>query len=137
MTLRPRDWVEAVEYIGPDRRRFNSGDYQGALKRRSDIAATPEAERIIQALKIVRSAVPAVATDPTQAMRAMLAQMVELQRAAAVTQNMALAKATVEFQLFLAKAAQSGVLVSTEVAKQAAPLLAFLPKDEPSKGKAA
>ena len=137
VTLRPRDWVEAVEYIGPDRRRFNSGDYQGALKRRSDIAATPEAERIIQALKIVRSAVPAVATDPTQAMRAMLAQMVELQRAAAVTQNMALAKATVEFQLFLAKAAQSGVLVSTEVAKQAAPLLAFLPKDEPSKGKAA
>ena len=137
VTLHPRDWVEAVEYVGPDRRRFNSGDYQGALKRRSDIAATPEAERIIQALKIVRSAVPAVATDPTQAMRAMLAQMVELQRAAAVTQNMALAKATVEFQLFLAKAAQSGVLVSTEVAKQAAPLLAFLPKDEPSKGKAA
>ncbi len=137
VTLRPRDWVEAVEYIGPDRRRFNSGDYKGSLKRRSDTEATPEATRIIQALKIVRSAVPAVASDPAQAMRAMLAQMVELQRASAVTKNVALAKVTVEFQLFLAKAAQSGVLVAAEVAVQAAPVLAFLPKDEPSKEKAA
>jgi len=70
-------------------------------------------------------------------MRAMLAQMVELQRAATVTQNMALAKATVDFQRFLANAAQSSVLVPTEVARQAAPVLAFLPKDQPSKGKAA
>lgn len=137
VTLRPRDWVEAVEYIGPDRRRFNSGDYKGALKRRSDLKATPEATRITQALKIVRSAVPAVATDPAQAMRAMLAQMVELQRAASVTKNEELAKATAEFQLFLAKAAQSGVLAPVEVAKQAVPLLAFLPEDEPAKGKAA
>ena len=137
VTLRPRDWVEAVEYIGPDRRRFNSGDYKGALKRRSDTEATPEATRITQALKIVRAAVPAVATDPAQAMRAMLAQMVELQRASVVTKNAALAKATVEFQLFLAKAAQSGVLVAADVAERAAPLLTFLPKDEPSKEEAA
>lgn len=137
VTLRPRDWVEAVEYIGPDRRRFNSGDYKGALKRRSDLKATPDAARITQALKIVRSAVPAVVTDPAQAMRAMLAQMVELQRAATVTKNAELAKATAEFQLFLAKAAQTGVLVPAQVAQQAAPLLAFLPKDEPSKEKSA
>src|SRR5947208_252434 len=26
VTLRQRDWVEAVCYVGPDRRRFNSGD---------------------------------------------------------------------------------------------------------------
>jgi len=46
VTLRKRDWVEAVGYIGPDRRRFNSGDYKGALKRRSDTPETPEAERM-------------------------------------------------------------------------------------------
>ncbi len=137
VTLRPRDWVEAVQYIGPDRRRFNSGDYSGPLKRRSDLKATPENERINQALKILRAAVPAVTSDPAQAMRAMLAQMVDLQRAASVTKNAQLAKATVEFQLFLAKAAQSGVMVPAEVAKHAAPLLAFLPKDEPAKTKAA
>ena len=34
VTLRPRDWIEAVHYVGPDRRRFNSGDYSGPLKRR-------------------------------------------------------------------------------------------------------
>lgn len=42
VTLRQRDWVEAVNYVGPDRRRFNSGDYAGALKRRSDTRATPD-----------------------------------------------------------------------------------------------
>jgi len=40
VTLRQRDWVEAVGYIGPDRRRFNSGDYSGPLKRRSDAQVT-------------------------------------------------------------------------------------------------
>ena len=49
VTLRQRDWVEAVNYVGPDRRRFNSGDYSGSLKRRSDNSATPDAERLAQA----------------------------------------------------------------------------------------
>jgi DNA-binding response OmpR family regulator len=26
VALKPRDWVEAVGYVGPDRRRFNSGE---------------------------------------------------------------------------------------------------------------
>ena len=129
VTLHPRDWIEAVEYVGPDRRRFNSADYKGPLKRRSDVGATPEAQRITQALKIVRSAVPAIATDPAQAMRALLAQMVDLHRSAQVTGNAKLAAAVTEFQRHLAMGAQSGVLVPEEIAKHAAPLLAFLPKD--------
>ena len=99
--------------------------------------ATPEAERITQALRIVRSAIPAIATDPGQAMRALLAQMVELQRAAAVTRNAKLAEATVDFQRHLAAAAQTGVLVPQDIAKHAVPLLAFLPKDDPGKSRAA
>src|SRR6202007_42283 len=35
---KPRDWIEAVQYVGPDRRRFNSGEYSGRRKRRSDMA---------------------------------------------------------------------------------------------------
>src|SRR5205814_7862660 len=64
VALRQRDWVEAVNYVGPDRRRFNSGDYQGSLKRRSDTPATPDSERMAQALKILRSAINAIGTDP-------------------------------------------------------------------------
>lgn len=137
VTLRPRDWIEAVHYVGPDRRRFNSGDYAGPLKRRSDAKATPEAQRILQALKILKSAVGAVDTEPTQALRSMLAQATELQRAALVTGDTKLAMATVEFQKFLAISAQKGVLIPTDIALRAEPLLAFLPKDEAAKGQAA
>jgi CheY-like chemotaxis protein len=33
VTLKPRDWIEAMSYVGPDRRRFNSGEYSGKRKR--------------------------------------------------------------------------------------------------------
>lgn len=136
VTLRPRDWIEAVHYVGPDRRRFNSGDYAGPLKRRSD-TKTPEASRILQALKILKSAVGAVDSDPAQALRSMLAQTTELHRAAAVVGDIKLIAANNEFQRFLAVAAQRGALVPADIAVQAAPLLAFLPKDEQTKVNAA
>jgi CheY-like chemotaxis protein len=137
VTLHPRDWVEAVQYVGPDRRRFNSGDYSGPLKRRSDVAVTPDAERILQALKIVRSAIPAIATDPTQAMRALLAQMIELQRGAAVTKDAKLARLATDFQLYLATIAQAKTFNPTEMADRAQGLLALLPKDDPGRDQAA
>lgn len=33
---KPRTWIEAQMYVGPDRRRFNSGEFTGAKKRDSD-----------------------------------------------------------------------------------------------------
>jgi CheY-like chemotaxis protein len=33
---KPRDWIEAQMYVGPDRRRFNSGEFAGTRKRRAD-----------------------------------------------------------------------------------------------------
>ncbi len=36
VALKPRPWVEAVGYVGPARRRFNSGEYAGAKKRMGD-----------------------------------------------------------------------------------------------------
>ena len=137
VTLHPRDWVEAVQYVGPDRRRFNSGDYSGPLKRRSDVSATPDAERILQALKIVRSAIPAIATDPTQAMRALLAQMIELQRGAAVTKDAKLARLATDFQLYLANVAQAKTFDAAEMGRRAQGLLALLPPDDPGKERAA
>ena len=36
VALKPRDWIEAQMYVGPDRRRFNSEDYAGQEKRGED-----------------------------------------------------------------------------------------------------
>ena len=40
VTLKPRPWIEAKMYVGPDRRRFNSGEFEGARKRRNDASAS-------------------------------------------------------------------------------------------------
>lgn len=37
--LKPRDWIEAQMYVGPDRRRFNSEAYAGTCKRRAEKVA--------------------------------------------------------------------------------------------------
>lgn len=79
VTLKPRDWIEAVAYVGPDRRRFNSADYKGPRKRKADATGSPAA-RLSQALRIVKSAAQALDIDPAQARRALAAQAVELKR---------------------------------------------------------
>ena len=104
VTLRGRDWVEAINYIGPDRRRFNSGDYTGPLKRREDGQPTPDLARIIQALKIFKSAVGAIERDPQQALRAMRTQAADLQVAARNISNLALSAAAASVQRSLADA---------------------------------
>lgn len=80
VTLKPRDWIEAVGYIGPDRRRFNSADYSGPRKRRGDADRGSDAARLEQAIKIVVSAAKALDTDLMQVRRALNAQAVEFQR---------------------------------------------------------
>ena len=79
VTLKPRDWIEAVAYVGPDRRRFNSADYKGPRKRKADALGSPAA-RLSQALRIVKSAAAALDVDPAQARRALAAQTAELKR---------------------------------------------------------
>ena len=69
---RPRDWIEAVAYVGPDRRRFNSADYKGPRKRSSD--GSVKTQKMVQALKIIQSAVMQMDQDPVQAARALSTQ---------------------------------------------------------------
>lgn len=73
IVLKPRDWIEAVNYVGPDRRRFNSADFKGPRKRRGE-GEPPVSQRISQAVKIVQSALGALETDSDQALRALRAQ---------------------------------------------------------------
>jgi two-component system, response regulator PdtaR len=42
VVLKPRLWIDAQMYVGPDRRRFNSGEFAGAKKRRADSAVSSE-----------------------------------------------------------------------------------------------
>jgi DNA-binding response OmpR family regulator len=82
VALRSRDWVEGINYIGPDRRRFNCGDYAGPLKRRVDHADTPDEARVVQAVKILKAAMAAIERDPRQALRSIQAQAADLAEAA-------------------------------------------------------
>ena len=130
VTLRQRDWVEAVGYVGPDRRRFNSGDYSGALKRRSDARATPDSERMAQALKILRSAINAVGTDPSQAMRSMQAQVTDLRKCGMSVADLKLTTAAIDFGRYLDEVERKGTPYDQEqLSLKAAPLLAYMPKD--------
>jgi CheY-like chemotaxis protein len=130
VTLRPRDWIEAVDYVGPDRRRFNSGDYSGALKRRSDTPVTPDSVRTSQALKIVRSAIGAVVKDPTQALRALQAQALDLKTSGVKAGDMKLTNAAIDFGRYLDGVEKAGGFDVAELERRAAPLLAYLPKDD-------
>lgn len=130
VTAKNRDWVEAVGYVGPDRRRFNSGVYAGPRKRRSDgERKTPDAERVLQALKIVRSAVQSLDSDWAQARRSLLAQAADLKKAAVAVGDMKLMAAAAKME--------GRLLHSDPVAGPSRPdligdiraLLAFMPKD--------
>jgi DNA-binding response OmpR family regulator len=130
VTLRQRDWVEAVNYVGPDRRRFNSGDYTGALKRRSDNPATPHAEKLAQTLKILRSAIGAVGSDPTQAMRSMQAQVAEIRKCAMIAADLQLTTASIDFGRLLDEMERKGPPYdAAALTSKAAPLLAHMPKE--------
>ena len=132
VTLRQRDWVEAVNYVGPDRRRFNSGDYTGSLKRRSDAKAASDTERLAQALKILRSGINAVGTDPAQAMRSMQAQVVDLRKCGMSVADLKLTTAAIDFGRHLDEIEKKGAPYNqAELEAKAATLLSYMPKDEP------
>ncbi|MCA1934596.1 MAG: response regulator [Asticcacaulis sp.] len=74
VALKARPWIEAVGYVGPDRRRFNSGDYNGPRKRAADNKDQKTAQ-IEQAVRILKAAFEQYNSDPLQARRAMYAQL--------------------------------------------------------------
>ena len=74
VALKSRPWVEAVGYVGPDRRRFNSGEYSGARKRHADGAAAAKIDVKDQAIRILAAAIAQFDQDPAQAVRAIQQQ---------------------------------------------------------------
>lgn len=134
VTLRERDWVEGMGYVGPDRRRFNSADYKGPRKRKNDEAANPHEARITQALKILRAAIAGCQRDPEQAMRAMITQASTIQHAATELKDLNLTIAAATFYRQLGQLAhERKPLDPAQLEVWAAPLLALLPKDAGSR----
>ncbi|RAK58281.1 response regulator [Phenylobacterium deserti] len=131
VTLRGRDWVEAVDYVGPDRRRFNSAEFKGPLKRQVDVHGPTDGARIGQCLKILRSALGAIDRDPAQALRAMLAQTTELQLISGGGADSRLTMVVGDFHRYLFEASSlSQRLDRSEAERKAAPLLAYLPSPD-------
>jgi two-component system, response regulator PdtaR len=113
---KPRDWVEGMGYVGPDRRRFNSGAFAGPRKRGQDAATTPERARIGQALKIMKSAIEGIDAEPRQALRALRAQVDALNDAALALEDFPLAAAAQTLKIHLETAADRGRFNSRELA---------------------
>lgn len=128
VTLKSRDWVEAVRYIGPDRRRFNSGDYAGPRKRKSDPGTTDSA-RVEQALRILRSALHAIDSDPHQAMRAMLAQATDLTKAGVSLNDTGLTTAAAGLQACLHETVETGRFNRPRIEAACLPLWIYMPVD--------
>lgn len=105
VALKPRDWVEAVGYVGPDRRRFNSGEFSGDRKRAADKpaggAAAVAAARD-QAMRILAAALDQFDNDPMQAVRAVREQAATLKSLAMKTSDSRLAVAVGALEVTLA-----------------------------------
>ncbi|HEY5411606.1 MAG TPA: response regulator [Caulobacteraceae bacterium] len=129
VAVRPRDWVEGVAYVGPDRRRFNSGDYRGARRRRADAAGDPAETRIVQSLKIVAAALKAIEIDRPQAFRALQVQAAELQNAGALLHRNALVAAAHGLQTRLIAVGSADRLTLQAVEMDAMALLTYLPDE--------
>lgn len=116
VTLRPRPWIEARMYVGPDRRRFNSGDYDGARKRRADRAfATHAAQAFTSADTSIREQLQLINVDPDAVMRNIMAQTVALQRSATGQVETEIGRAIGVLQTYLLNAMEQGGLVRETV----------------------
>lgn len=71
--LNARPWIEAVGYVGPDRRRFNSSEYKGTRRRKNDAKSAGGA--LEQAVRIFVSSVRQLDEDRPQALRSIITQM--------------------------------------------------------------
>jgi DNA-binding response OmpR family regulator len=94
VAMKPRDWVEGMSYVGPDRRRFNSGEYAGPQKRKADKAASGASAAITikdQAMRILAAALAQFDNDPSQAIRAVRTQTETLKGLAIKTSDAKLA----------------------------------------------
>jgi len=107
--MKPRPWIEAKMYVGPDRRRFNSGQYVGDRKRGADAADSPAAI-YARADLAIRAQLASIETDPEGALHTMMTEAIALQDAAVGGPENPLGVAIGALQTYLATAMEKGGL---------------------------
>lgn len=72
--FKSRDWIEVTAYIGPDRRRFNTGDYKGPKKRKAEARG---AQRIAveEAVRLLKASLDLFDDDGETMVRTVMKQM--------------------------------------------------------------
>lgn len=128
VALKPRPWIEAVGYVGPDRRRFNSGEYSGMRKRRGDAPVESIEAMRDQAVRILVSAMSQFDQDTAQALRAIRQQASTLKAVAVKTADTKLAIAAGGLEAYVASGAVTksglaqpigGIMALTQAGAQA------------------
>ena len=113
--FKPRDWIQVTSYVGPDRRRFNTADFKGQKKRRSEATHSPERIALEEAVRLLKAALEAFDHDVPAMMGTVMQQMAVIVPAAKLVKDSAfiqavmtvvagmrtktLTKATIEMQL--------------------------------------
>lgn len=70
--FKPREWISVATYTGPDRRRFNTGEYKGKKKRRNETDARVALE---EAVRLLNAALDGFESDAQGTMATIMAQM--------------------------------------------------------------
>ena len=128
VALKPRDWVEAVGYVGPDRRRFNSGEFTGDRKRRADKPASGVAAMAAakdQAMRILAAALDQFDSDPAQAVRSIREQAGTLKLLAMKSSESRLAVAVGALEVTLASGPPTKAILAAPIGS----LLAMAPPE--------
>lgn len=118
VALKPREWVEAVGYIGPDRRRFNSGEFSGPRKRQADRPATGAAAQVAtkdQAMRILGAALDQFDSDPMQAVRAIREQAATLKAVALKASDSRLAVAVGALEVSMASGSATKAILAAPI----------------------
>ncbi len=130
VTLKPRQWIEAKMYVGPDRRRFNSGEFVGSKKRRSDSAETQRLAGAFAAAETnFRQQLDLYELRPKQALKGMLEQAVDLQATAFHHADPDLAAAITSLLGYLALSVERGEVIRSVVEQHMAAIRALRDPD--------
>jgi len=113
--FKPRDWIAVASYVGPDRRRFNTAEFKGQKKRRSEAVHQPEIVALEEAVRLLKASLDAFDHDLPAMMGTVMQQMAVIVPSAKLVKDPAfiqavmaivggmrtktLTKATIEMQL--------------------------------------
>lgn len=121
--LQERDWAERPDYVGPDRRRFNSGAYRGRLKREHDQELPSIQERMGGILIKMKATIERVESEPATSARELLQLAEQLSALGLEIHDFAIGQAAFELKTFVLSSVRAGGLTKANMRKHAANLL--------------